>query len=192
MRKRPDGVGSLAVSSVHPAENGRRVLPEEPLLLARLRVDPGPQFLEYLQGAPESPAANAQWPSARTRPVTPILSRPVLQLGAIWSRIAIQPLLQLQFERLPPRNSARPTARMSLFGYRQHRNRRRSAAILAAWGAGINSRVRFGARRPLHAGDWRSIHESPLRPRRLTVVRASTASGTFPSASADRCLASDI
>ena len=75
-RKRLDGVGSLGVSSFHPTEHGRRVRPEEPLLLAPLRVDPVPQCLDRLRGASESPAADAQKPSARPRPVTPIQSRP--------------------------------------------------------------------------------------------------------------------
>ena len=47
--------------------------------------------------------------------------------------------------------------------------------------------ARFSARRPLHAGDSRSTHESRRHARRLPAARASTASGTFPTASGDRC-----
>ena len=47
--------------------------------------------------------------------------------------------------------------------------------------------ARFAAGRPLHADDSQSTHESRRRARRLPAARASAASGTFPSASGDRC-----
>ena len=47
--------------------------------------------------------------------------------------------------------------------------------------------ARAAAHRPLPVGDSQATHESRRRARRLPAAPASTASGTFPSASDDRC-----
>ena len=98
--------------------------------------------------------------------------------------------LQIRVTRLPPRNPGGTTARMPLLGLPLPSD---SLAIrghpsgVKSENRAVTAVARSAARHPSHAGDSQSTHESRRRARRLPAARASTASGTFPSASGDRC-----
>ena len=104
-------------------------------------------------------------------------------------RKSAAPAHQLRVLCLLPRNPVEPRG-MPLLGLplpsgslaiRDHSSRVKSGC------RAVIARARSAARRPSHAGDSRSTRESRRRARRLPAARALAASGTFPSASDDRC-----